>query len=128
MPIVLALAIFAGGTLVLAGSAPGEPAAEGAQPQKCFITGKEVSGNFSRETRRSVFNPARIPAYGEGFLFLDFSEMSLFRRFLREKSTASAAADQGLSAAANAPLNVFSESEVASPLVRLFSIQIAVRK
>jgi hypothetical protein len=122
---LIALAMFAGGTFALAGCVPGESAAGDAQPQRCFIMG-QASDNFSREAQRTVFGAAKIPVSGEGLL--GFYEASGLRRFLREKSDAPAAADQRLSSAAGIPLNVFSKFETASPFVRMFSIQVAVRK
>jgi hypothetical protein len=125
VPIVLALAIFAGGAVALAGCAPDESTAGDAQPRKCFIISK-TSDNFSREAQRSAFGAVKIPVSGDGFLA--FSETPGPRRLPWEKNAASAAAAQEFFAAANVPFGVSPTPEAASSLIRQLSVQIAVRK
>jgi hypothetical protein len=129
--IVLALAVFAVGTLAFAGRAPDEPAAGGAQPRIFFIgsnsaAAESAPGNASGRAARPVFSPAGIPISGEGLLCL--SEAPLSRRFLREKSAVSVVMDPGLSVSANAPLGAFSDFNSVFPPARRLSDRIAVRK
>jgi hypothetical protein len=124
VPIVLALAVLAGGALAFAGCVPGS-AAGGARTQTCSITGRAFA-DFSGEARPVAFYAARVPLSGE--VFLRFSEESFSRRFLREKSAASALPDQGFSAAPDVSPGVSSKCGSAFPFVRCFTDLIAVRK
>jgi hypothetical protein len=92
---------------------------------QCFITGKTLEEPLEK-TGETVFNRRQIPAFLEVSLCL--SKTSAFRRFLREKGGEAVVVDEKFPVVADVSFNVFPKIEVNSPLIPLFSIQVAVRK
>jgi hypothetical protein len=95
------------------------------ETQECFIT-SEPSQDPLEETQEAVFHLGNSSALCEAVFCL--SEVFAFRRFLREKSMEAVAVAQKISAPSSVLSTIVSKLEVNSPLIPLFSIQIAVRK
>jgi hypothetical protein len=97
----------------------------GDEARECFIMSRP-SEDPLEETQEAFSDLRNGPALWEATLCV--SKGFAFRRFLREKRAEAVAADQKISVLTGVLSHIIPKLEVNSPLISLFSIQVAVRK